>query len=113
MGRLDKIQDPSMETNLDSLEPTDSNVEWKVIQWIDSKAYFGDEHTHKTLVLHQAESYVHRFGPGLILYWLGHAPLHKLDHGSGDIFITERTFPHTCLLPGEIIVRLGYPFMDT
>lgn len=55
--------------------------QWRVICWIDSKALFGDEVTHKTEVLPQAESYVHRYGPGLILYWFGHAPLDLLWDG--------------------------------
>lgn len=86
--------------------------EWQLIQWVDSKAYFGDEYTHRNLVLQQAEAYVHRFGPGLILYWFGHAPLNRLDHGSGDIFITGWNFPQNCLLPTGVVVQVGYPFID-
>lgn len=38
---------------------------------------FGDVKTHQSNLL-QAESYVHRFGPGLLVYWFGHAPLRRL-----------------------------------
>lgn len=67
--------------------------EWKVVCWIDSKAMFGDEVTHRTSVLQQAETYVHRFGPGLILYWLGHAPINRLGDAHGDITIAAYEIP--------------------
>lgn len=51
----------------------------------------------------QAESYVHRFGPGLILYWFGHAPLELLDDAHGDIVIASWKLPEPLLFPtGEI-----------
>ena len=62
----------------------DEDFEWKVICWIDSKAMFGDVETHRYSNLPQAESYVHRFGPGMILYWFGHAPIELLQGGSSD-----------------------------
>jgi CDAN1-interacting nuclease 1 len=78
----------------------------KVICWIDSKALFGDENTHRTSVLPQAESYVHRFGPGLVLYWFGHAPLHRLGDCQGDIVICGWQLPSAFMLPtGEKILR--------
>ena len=78
----------------DSSAPSD----WKIICWIDSKALFGDVHTHNTSVLPQAESYVHRFGPGLILYWFGHAPLDRLDDAGGDLHILGWQLPETMML---------------
>ena len=89
-------------------------MDWKIIHWVDSKAYFGDEYTHKNSVLQQAEAYFHRFGSGLILYWFGHAPMSRLENAGGDIFVTGWSFPNnTCLLPTGIVVQLGYPFVDT
>ena len=56
--------------------------------------------THQTSVLPQAESYVHRFGPGMILYWFGHAP--HLD-ANGDLVVVGWKLPETILWPtGEV-----------
>lgn len=45
--------------------------ELRVIFWIDSKAMFGDPATHKENTP-QLQGYVHRFGPGLVIYWTGY-----------------------------------------
>lgn len=59
--------------------------------------------THNTSVLPQAESYVHRFGPGMVLYWFGHAPLAKLGNAKGDLVIQGLQLPDTFLWPtGEV-----------
>lgn len=68
------------------------------------QALFGDVNTHQMSVLPQAESYVHRFGPGLVLYWFGHAPLDRLGDGQGDIAIAAWDVPDKFMLPtGEIL----------
>jgi len=86
----------------------DDEYEWKTICWIDSKALFGDIETHTNSVLPQVETYVHRFGPGLVLYWFGHAPLSRLDDGHGDVMIMGGDLPNVFLLPtGELHVRGG------
>ncbi|KAL7573182.1 hypothetical protein ACA910_018842 [Epithemia clementina (nom. ined.)] len=78
--------------------------EWNVICWIDSKALFGDVYTHNTSVLPQAESYVHRFGPGLVLYWFGHAPIERLLNAGGDVHIAGWQLPsHIMLTNGKVI----------
>ena len=43
-----------------------------IVCWIDSKACFGDPGTHNTLLTDQLRTYVHRFGPGAVVYWFGH-----------------------------------------
>jgi len=78
--------------------------EWKVVCWIDSKALFGDVKTHNVEVFPQAESYAHRFGPGLILYWFGHAPRDQLLNGHGDISVAAWDLTMKIMLPtGEIL----------
>jgi hypothetical protein len=70
------------------------------------QALFGDVDTHRVSVLAQAESYIHRFGPGLVLYWFGHAPLDALEDAQGDISIIGWELPTRFMLPtGEILNR--------
>jgi len=80
---------------------------WKMICWIDSKALFGDVTTHKTSVLPQAETYINRFGPGLILYWFGHAPLELLGmHHGGDVLVVGEV-PKVFMLPTGDLAKDG------
>ena len=59
--------------------------------WIDSKAMYGDPVTHRGNE-GQAEAYVHRYGPGVILYWFGHS-LEAEDAGGGDVGVVEFGVP--------------------
>mmetsp|Transcript_32486 Transcript_32486/g.71310 ORF Transcript_32486/g.71310 Transcript_32486/m.71310 type:complete len:388 (+) Transcript_32486:41-1204(+) len=86
-------------------EDIEEEYEWKVVCWIDSKALFGDVQTHNNSVLPQAESFVHRFGPGLILYWFGHAPIERLGDGHGDVLVTGWKLPNEFMLPTGKIAR--------
>ncbi len=45
------------------------NGKYHVVNWIDSKAMFGDEYTHRSTNLPQLHSYLNRFGPGMVIYW--------------------------------------------
>lgn len=72
---------------------------WRVVCWIDSKAMFGDVRTHNEKVISQAEGYLHRFGPGLVLYWFGHAPPNLLMNCSGDISVHGWDLPSDIMLP--------------
>ena len=67
--------------------------------YLVEKALYGDVDTHQTSVLPQAESYLHRFGPGMIVYWFGHAPLSKLGNVNGDLAIVGWKLPETILWP--------------
>ena len=40
------------------------------MNWIESKALFGDEYWQKQNS-HQLYSYVNRLGPGCVIYWFG------------------------------------------
>ena len=73
------------------------------------QALFGDVTTHQTSVLPQAESYVHRFGPGLVLYWFGHAPRDRLSDAQGDISIVGWDLPCRFMLPTGDFVGISSP----
>ena len=63
---------------------------------------FGDVETHRTSVYPQAKTYIHRYGPGMILYWFGHAPMALLEAGTGqndDLFVCSRTLPDSFMWP--------------
>jgi hypothetical protein len=69
----------------------------RVVRWIDSKAMYGDLVTHNDENREQLQSYVNRFGPGLVIYWMGFDP---------DI---QQTYPDVTVedhLPREFISLL-------
>lgn len=48
------------------------------MHWIDSKAMFGSPAVHRRNA-EQLMSYVHQFGPGLVVYWFGHVEAEALS----------------------------------
>jgi hypothetical protein len=80
---------------------------------------YGDVDTHQQSVLPQAQSYVHRYGPGMILYFFGHAPISLLlasknnksnnHHGSSAGFVDD----NADAAKSEDIVIMGWELPDT
>ncbi|KAG7336821.1 TPD sequence-motif-containing protein [Nitzschia inconspicua] len=73
--------------------------QWRIVNWIDSKALFGDVGTHQQSVLPQCDSYINRFGPGMILYFFGHAPISLLGDANGDLVIMGWELPKRFMWP--------------
>ncbi|XP_065360521.1 CDAN1-interacting nuclease 1 [Calliphora vicina] len=62
----------------------------EVINWIESKANFGDIKTHKWNIQQQLNSYCNRFGAGIIIYWFGyHESTPKLPDNSIGIIVLD------------------------
>ncbi|KAM3918658.1 CDAN1-interacting nuclease 1 [Leptodactylus fuscus] len=80
-------------------------VEGHVIHWIESKASFGDELSHRAYLQDQFWSYWNRFGPGLVIYWYGF--IEELDCHRERGIILKDEFPsdivtlHGCMSLGE------------
>lgn len=75
-----------------------------VINWIESKARFGNAEIHQKYIKEQFLSYWNRFGPGLVIYWFGF--LDNLSNSSEKRFVIMDHFPTditymnpTCIKP--------------
>ncbi|XP_012231072.1 CDAN1-interacting nuclease 1 isoform X2 [Linepithema humile] len=62
-----------------------------VINWIESKARFGNTEVHQKYMREQFLSYWNRFGSGLVIYWFGY--LESLNKSSEKKFIIMDHFP--------------------
>ncbi|XP_054712382.1 CDAN1-interacting nuclease 1-like [Uloborus diversus] len=59
-----------------------------VVNWIESKASFGDDERHEEYLKKQYKSYYYRFGPGLVIYWAGFIDELNTNHEC-DIIISD------------------------
>ncbi|XP_020632718.1 uncharacterized protein C15orf41 homolog isoform X2 [Orbicella faveolata] len=66
-------------------------VDGFVVNWIESKASFGDEYNHQTYLKDQFWSYWNRFGPGMVIYWFGF--IDELDCNRERGIILKEDFP--------------------
>ncbi|KAK0046884.1 hypothetical protein Bpfe_023751 [Biomphalaria pfeifferi] len=63
----------------------------RVVNWIESKASFGDPINHQQYMTDQFLPYKNRFGPGAVIYWFGY--VEELgDNEETDILLLH-TFP--------------------
>lgn len=67
----------------------------RVVNWIESKALFGDLETHKEIIKRQLQSYANRFGHGLVIYWFGYQDVVATLEGNGNEWTILDEFPKT------------------
>nr|SVE73696.1 EOG090X0A0V [Daphnia atkinsoni] len=72
-------------------------IDGQVINWIESKALFGDEEVHRGYLKDQLYSYWNRFGPGLVIYWFGYVEDLEKIHQNRIILIRD-TLPTNMVL---------------
>uniref|UniRef100_A0A1B6IAV3 CDAN1-interacting nuclease 1 n=1 Tax=Homalodisca liturata TaxID=320908 RepID=A0A1B6IAV3_9HEMI len=83
-------------------------VDGFVINWIESKAIFGDNVTHDQYAHDQYYCYWNRFGPGLVIYWLGY--LETVPQPSEKRFIVRDSFPENITLMDPSLIQV--PTLD-
>jgi len=96
-----------------------------LVNWLDSKGLFGDSTTHMASVMPQAQAYANRYGPGIIVYWLGceaalcdsgsssstageasqDIPPSTPLHGGQSSIVALPCFPLEYVLPGDSAVH--------
>lgn len=77
----------------------------KVINWIESKASFGDMESHQRYITDQLASYGNRFGAGIVIYWFGYLDKVAEYSENGDFIFVTDDFPHK-----EDLVFLNLPY---
>ncbi|XP_021202569.1 CDAN1-interacting nuclease 1 isoform X2 [Bombyx mori] len=68
-------------------------VDGFVINWVESKALFGDEENHSGYLKEQLLCYWNRFGPGLVIYWFGYLETLESTPEVNKMFILRTSFP--------------------
>ncbi|XP_022121365.2 CDAN1-interacting nuclease 1 [Pieris rapae] len=68
-------------------------VDGFVVNWIESKALFGDEENHLGYLKEQLICYWNRFGPGLVIYWFGYLDILENTPEVNSMFILRTKFP--------------------
>jgi len=66
-------------------------VDGCIINWIESKALFGDPEAHSGYLRDQLWSYLNRFGSGMVIYWFGYVG-HLDSNRSAGIMLSD-SFP--------------------
>lgn len=66
-------------------------VDGRVVNWMESKASFGDEENHSAYLKDQYWSYWNRFGSGLVIYWFDF--IEELDVNRDKGILLMNDFP--------------------
>ncbi|XP_038206968.1 CDAN1-interacting nuclease 1 [Zerene cesonia] len=69
-------------------------VDGFIVNWIESKALFGDEENHMGYLKEQLICYWNRFGPGLVIYWFGYLETLEDMPEVNNMFILRTKFPN-------------------
>lgn len=69
-------------------------VDGFIVNWIESKALFGDEENHSGYLKEQLLCYWNRFGPGLVIYWFGYLETLESTPEVNNVFILRCNFPN-------------------
>lgn len=92
----DKTPDVKLETPV--------AVDGFIINWIESKATFGDNYLHKQYTKEQFLSYWNRFGPGLVVYWLGF--VETIIEPTEKRFIVREDVPTNIVLLNPTLIQI-------
>eukprot|EP00112_Aurelia_sp_Birch-Aquarium-sp1_P001616 Seg1174.6 transcript_id=Seg1174.6/GoldUCD/mRNA.D3Y31 product="putative protein C15orf41-like" protein_id=Seg1174.6/GoldUCD/D3Y31 len=76
-------------------------VDGHVINWIESKASFGDEESHANYLKDQFWSYTNRFGSGMVIYWFGY--IDELDNNRNRGIVLHDKFPDRIITLDELL----------
>jgi len=76
-----------------------------VINWIESKALFGDDEHHEGYLREQLWSYWNRYGPGMVIYWFGF--IEDLDDNRDKGIIVCDEFPKDITLAQPLLLEVS------
>ncbi|XP_060805377.1 CDAN1-interacting nuclease 1 isoform X2 [Amyelois transitella] len=68
-------------------------VDGFIVNWVESKALFGDDENHSGYLKEQLSCYWNRFGPGLVIYWFGYLETLNSTPEVNNMFILRTSFP--------------------
>jgi CDAN1-interacting nuclease 1 len=68
-----------------------------IINWIESKASFGDSESHSKYLKEQLNCYENRFGSGIVIYWFGFEKSLILNPRRSGLIVLD-DFPEKALL---------------
>ena len=75
-------------------------INGRVVNWIDSKATFGDPASHADYHANQFTGYLNRYDAGLVIYWFG------FDESVDDdprVLLLEQFPPSDCELMTHVV----------